>query len=83
MVDIGSGVPSAESDVRLEDVMVSQPDLGHGGVIQHDFRKTTPNGFALTGFLDSPPAMLLDVHAKMPGPDMLFQSSYVQSSCRA
>lgn len=33
MVGIGGGVPSPETDVRLGDVVVSQPGNGHGGVI--------------------------------------------------
>src|SRR5271155_3527691 len=37
MVGIGGGVPTVESDVRLGDVVISQPHKGHGGVIQYDF----------------------------------------------
>jgi nucleoside phosphorylase len=32
MVGIRGGVPSAESDIRLRDVVVSQPYMQHGGV---------------------------------------------------
>src|SRR5437667_4886809 len=32
MVGIGGGVPSGEADIRLGDVVVSQPCNGHGGV---------------------------------------------------
>src|SRR5271156_3067748 len=42
MVGIGGGVPSAGPDIRLGDVVVSQPHQGYGGVIQYDFGKTTP-----------------------------------------
>src|SRR5690242_17543582 len=52
MVGIGGGVPSAESDVRLGDVVVSQPHKEHGGVVQYDFGKTTPSGFVRTGSLN-------------------------------
>src|SRR5271156_2344069 len=45
MVGIGGGVPNAESDIRLGDVVVSQPHMGHGGVVQYDFGKATPSGF--------------------------------------
>jgi len=44
MVGISGGVPSAESDIRLRDVVISQPYLQHGGVVQYDFRKTEAGG---------------------------------------
>jgi nucleoside phosphorylase len=65
MVGIGGGVPSAEADIRLGDVVISQPHLGHGGVIQYDFGKATPNGFQRTGFLNSPPTILLGAVNKL------------------
>src|SRR5271156_6262542 len=65
MVGIGGGVPSAESDVRLGDVVVSQPYMEHGGVIQYDFGKTTPSGFMRTGYLNTPPTVLLNALAKL------------------
>src|SRR3954452_10632863 len=39
MVGIGGGVPSAEADVRLGDVVVSQPDKTFNGVVQYDSGK--------------------------------------------
>jgi nucleoside phosphorylase len=67
MVGIGGGVPSASTDIRLGDVVVSQPHMGHGGVVQYDFGKSRPNEFERTGFLNSPPTVLLNtisvVHA--------------------
>ncbi|KAJ4297968.1 hypothetical protein N0V90_005867 [Kalmusia sp. IMI 367209] len=65
MVGIGGGVPSAEVDIRLGDVVVSQPHLGHGGVIQYDFGKATPNRFQRTGFLNAPPTILLGAINKL------------------
>jgi nucleoside phosphorylase len=65
VVGIGGGVPSTGSDVRLGDVVVSQPYMGHGGVIQYDFGKTTPGGFVQTGFLNTPPLILLNALAKL------------------
>ena len=65
MVGIGGGVPSAEADIRLGDVVVSQPHQGYSGVIQYDFGKATPSGFQQTGFLNSPPAILLSAIAKL------------------
>ncbi len=40
MVGIGGGVSSAESDIRLGDVVISQLHMQHGGVVQYDFGKT-------------------------------------------
>ncbi|KAF2396578.1 hypothetical protein EJ06DRAFT_225929, partial [Trichodelitschia bisporula] len=65
MVGIGGGVPSSKNDIRLGDVVVSQPSNGHGGVIQYDFGKTTPDKFERTGFLNSPPIVLLNAVANM------------------
>jgi nucleoside phosphorylase len=65
MVGIGGGVPSAEHDVRLGDVVISQPYIEHGGVVQYDFGKTTPSGFVRTGFLNTPPTILLNALAKL------------------
>ena len=65
LVGVGGGVPSAEPNIRLGDVVVSQPLLGHGGVVQYDFGKTTPSGFKRTGFLNTPPTILLETLAKV------------------
>lgn len=54
MVGIGGGVPGAEADIRLGDVVVSQPHQGYGGVIQYDFGKVTPTSFRPTGFFSIP-----------------------------
>ena len=65
LVGIGGGVPSRQADVRLGDVVVSQPGLGRGGVLQYDFGKSTPTGFERTGFLNAPPEILLSALAKI------------------
>jgi len=65
MVGIGGGVPSSSSDVRLGDVVISQPFMEHGGVVQYDFGKTGPNGFTRTGFLNTPPIVLLHAVSKL------------------
>ena len=65
MVGIGGGVPSAEADIRLGDIVISQPHLGHGGVVQYDFGKAVPSGFLRTGFLNSPPTILLGAVNKL------------------
>jgi nucleoside phosphorylase len=60
MVGIGGGVPSAENNIRLGDVVVSQPYKKFGGVVQYDMGKTTTDGFERTGSLNSPPRILLN-----------------------
>jgi nucleoside phosphorylase len=60
MVGIGGGVPSEAYDIRLGDIVVSQPAGEHGGVVQYDFGKSRPNGvFERTGSLSPPPNALL------------------------
>ncbi|XP_014553834.1 hypothetical protein COCVIDRAFT_28984 [Bipolaris victoriae FI3] len=59
MAGIGGGVPSASADIRLGDVVVSQPQGTFGGVVQYDFRRRTPNGLERIGSLNSPPRILL------------------------
>jgi nucleoside phosphorylase len=85
MVGIGGGVPNAEADIRLGDVVVSQPHQGHGGVIQYDFGKATPSGFQRKGFLNSPPAILLGAAAKTRANYLRRNnrlSEYVSKLCR-
>ena len=66
MVGIGGGVPSAESDIRLGDVVISQPYLRHGGVVQYDCGKTGEGGhITRTGSLDAPPAVLLNAVSQL------------------
>ena len=67
MVGIGGGAPgsSAEFDVRLGDVVVSQPRSTHGGVVQYDFGKMGPGGMERTGFLNGPPRVLLSAMTKL------------------
>jgi hypothetical protein len=65
MVGIGGGVPSKEVDIRLGDIVVSQPGKGHGGVVQYDFGKLTPSRFKQTGFLNAPPQILLAAVTKL------------------
>jgi nucleoside phosphorylase len=66
MVGIGGGVPSEENDIRLGDVVVSQPAGTSGGVIQYDFGKTVQEGqFERTGSLNKPPDVLLNAVASL------------------
>ncbi len=78
MVGIGGGVPSEEHDIRLGDVVVSQPTGPFGGVIQYDFGKTLSQGkFQRIGSLNKPPAAIMaavsvvKVHHKFREPKFL------------
>ncbi|WYZ39980.1 hypothetical protein EsH8_IV_000321 [Colletotrichum jinshuiense] len=60
MVGIGGGAPSRTKDIRLGDVVVSQPAGANGGLIQYDRGKTVQDGeFQRTGSLNMPPQLLL------------------------
>ncbi|KAF2475566.1 purine and uridine phosphorylase [Lindgomyces ingoldianus] len=59
MVGIGGGAPSKKHDIRLGDIVVSNPNDGNGGVFQYDFGKTIQDqSFQTTGFLNQPPRVL-------------------------
>ncbi|THZ14754.1 purine and uridine phosphorylase [Aureobasidium pullulans] len=61
MVGIGGGVWTQQTDLRLGDVVVSEPNNMHGGVVQWDFDKTERDGiFRRTGTLNKPPRVLLN-----------------------
>lgn len=76
MVGIGGGVPSAEADIRLGDVVVSQPHQTFGGVIQYDLGKATPSGFERTGLLNPPPQILLAAVARMRANELRGRSKF-------
>ncbi|KAL3456232.1 hypothetical protein BJX64DRAFT_294281 [Aspergillus heterothallicus] len=78
MVGIGGGAPSARNDIRLGDVVVSEPKDGFGGVFQYDMAKLKDGRFQRTGALNAPPEKLLGVipelrrlHADRRKPDRL------------
>lgn len=74
MVGIGGGVPSSDADIRLGDVVVSQPHQRFGGVVQYDMGKSTPSGFERTGSLNSPPQILLSAVNNVRANDYLGRS---------
>jgi nucleoside phosphorylase len=78
MVGIGGGVPSAEADVRLGDVVVSKPHKTHGGVVQYDFGKATASGFERTGALNTPPTVLLNAVASLRARQMRGKSRLLE-----
>ncbi|KIN07122.1 hypothetical protein OIDMADRAFT_71425, partial [Oidiodendron maius Zn] len=60
MVGVGGGVWSKKNDIRLGDVVVSQPTETHGGVVQWDFgKRENDDKFRRTGSLDKPPPAML------------------------
>lgn len=65
MVGIGGGIWSEETDVRLGDVVVSQPEGKQGGVRLYDFGKETVEGFEVRGHLNSPPRSVLNVMGRL------------------
>lgn len=68
MVGIGGGIPNLNKgvDVRLGDVVVSQPSGTHGGVVQYDLGKNLGEGvFERKGFLKPPPTLLLTALASL------------------
>ncbi|KAG9647368.1 Pfs, NACHT and ankyrin domain protein, partial [Aureobasidium melanogenum] len=67
MVGIGAGIPNPEEyDIRLGDVVVSQPDGTCGGVVQYDLGKAKADGsFQRKGILNQPPPALLKALAKL------------------
>jgi len=66
MVGIGGGVPSVEADIRLGDVVISQPHATYGGVVQYDLGKTGAGGrLAPTSFINMPPTVLLNAISEL------------------
>ena len=55
--------------------MVSRPHQTHGGVVQYDFGKATPSGFARTGILNTPPTILLNALSNL-------RANYVREKSR-
>jgi nucleoside phosphorylase len=65
LVGVGGGVPGPEADIRLGDVIISQPSGQDGGVVQYDYGKAVPGGFSRTGCLNKPPTILLQAISKL------------------
>ncbi|KAK6334266.1 hypothetical protein TWF730_003480 [Orbilia blumenaviensis] len=66
MVGVGGGAPSESNDIRLGDIVISQPTGVSGGVVQYDFGKAMENGeFLLAGSLNAPPSILLKAVASI------------------
>ncbi|KAJ0146221.1 D-xylose 1-dehydrogenase [Fusarium oxysporum f. sp. albedinis] len=68
LVGIGGGIarPDLDHDIRLGDIVVSQPDGTTGGVVQYDLGKAKANGgLERKGSLDKPPSVLLHALASL------------------
>ncbi|CAG9988832.1 unnamed protein product [Clonostachys byssicola] len=76
LVGIGGGIPG-DIDIRLGDVVVSQPGHGHAGVVQFDLGKRLPNGrFQQTSHLNKPPRPLLHALSEVQRRHMLDEGSF-------
>ncbi|KAL4999228.1 nucleoside phosphorylase domain-containing protein [Aspergillus recurvatus] len=76
LIGVGAGVPSAGVDIRLGDVVISQPQRGFGGVVQYDFNKITPSGkHSPIGYLNGPPLSLLSALTMLKTKVMMGESS--------
>ncbi|KAF3175508.1 hypothetical protein TWF751_003914 [Orbilia oligospora] len=74
MVGIGSEVPNDENDVRLGDIVVSQPLHDTSGVVQYDLGKRVgEDTFHRTGWLNASPTILLNASASLQAEKSLYQ----------
>lgn len=79
MVGVGGGIPSADHDIRLGDIVISCPEGTCGGVYQYDMGKATADGeYQKTGSLNSPPRSLLVAVNKMRAAELTDDPSYPQ-----
>jgi len=80
MVGIGGGVPGQGNDIRLGDVVVSQPELQFGGVVQYDLGKMVADGrFERTGLLRAPPKTLLTALSTLKARHLLNRIKFIDS----
>src|ERR1700722_2422985 len=78
MVGIGGGVPSTKNDIRLGDVVISNPTNGFGGVVQYDYGKTVASGvFQQTGMMNLTPQVLLNAIARLHADDIMGQNQSI------
>ncbi|KAJ5100914.1 hypothetical protein N7456_006966 [Penicillium angulare] len=79
MVGIGGGVPSSNADIRLGDIVVSQPGDISGGVVQYDLGKALHGGrFQRTGMLNRPPKILLTALATLQARHLIEDSRVIK-----
>jgi nucleoside phosphorylase len=79
VVGIAGGVPSNYADIRLGDIVVSQPSDTLGGVVQYDLGKVLSEGrFTRTGMLNRPPKVLLTALATLQAHHLTEESRVVE-----
>jgi nucleoside phosphorylase len=84
MVGVGGGIPSADHDIRLGDIVISCPTASCGGVVQYDMGKVTSDGvFCRTGSLNSPPRSLLTAVNNMRAVELTDDPHYPEYVQRA
>ncbi|KAL4947065.1 hypothetical protein BDW69DRAFT_128464 [Aspergillus filifer] len=71
MVGIGAGLPSPKHDIRLGDLVVSNPRDGFSGVVQYDFVKREKEKDVLKGCLNKPPRILINADGKLQEDEMM------------
>ncbi|EXK24214.1 hypothetical protein FOMG_19048 [Fusarium oxysporum f. sp. melonis 26406] len=74
LVGIGGGIarPDEGQDIRLGDIVVSQPDGTTGGVVQYDLGKAKANSvWERKGSLDKPPLVLLHALSNLQAEHMI------------
>ena len=76
LVGIGGGIarPDEACDIRLGDIVVSQPDKTTGGVCQYDLIKAKSGIRERKGFLRPPPTVLLNALASIQADHELMDS---------
>lgn len=82
VIGIGGGIPNLSKgvDIRLGDVVVSQPDGTHGGVVQYDLRKSLGRGkFERKGSLSPPPTLLLNALANLQSQHHLYGNRIIKT----
>ncbi|KAL2782465.1 hypothetical protein BJX66DRAFT_351159 [Aspergillus keveii] len=65
MAGIGAGLPSPKHDIRLGDLVVSNPRDGFPGVVQYDFVKRERGKDTLKGCLNKPPRILISADGSL------------------
>ena len=71
LVGVGGGVWSERTDIRLGDVVVSEPNRTHGGVVEWNKNNVQRHGSWRSGALNKPPGPLLDAVQSLKARHML------------
>ncbi|OJJ40823.1 hypothetical protein ASPWEDRAFT_235243 [Aspergillus wentii DTO 134E9] len=87
MVGVGGGAPKepdledTRKDIRLGDVVVSEPRGSHGGVLQYDMGKWKDDQIKIESHLNKPPGILLKAMKKLRA-DHRFKKGKMQEYIR-